>query len=169
MEIGLPLAQSNATARNLLGVVVLYKNINNPLAIVAMSPRSHWCCSWLRILELCSDIFSQLHHHPIGDAPIPRAINIKNTMSPDKLSVKPVTNSSVLLNYFFVYGLEEDESPPLEGDGMSARFIGELVHQEILCSWHQVVIATHTLRGVFSVFVRELRTYAYPQYFSIDP
>ena len=55
-------------------------------------------------------------------------------MSPDKLSVKPVTNSSVLLDCFFVYGLEEDESPPLEGDGMSARFIGELVHQEILCS-----------------------------------
>ena len=29
--------------------------------------------------------------------------------------------------------------------------------------------STHTLRGVFVVFVRELRTYAYPQYFSIDP
>ena len=27
---------------------------------------------------------------------------------------------------FLVYSLEEDGSPPLEGDGMSARFIGEL-------------------------------------------
>ena len=71
--------------------------------------------------------------------------------------------------FFLVYGLEEDGSPPWEGDGVSAKFIGELVHQEILCSYHQVVIATHTLRGVLSVFVRELRTYAYPQYFSIDP
>ena len=49
---------------------------------------------------------------------------------------------------FLVYSLEEDESPPLEGDGMSARFIGELVHQEILCSWHQVVVATHSLQEV---------------------
>ena len=28
--------------------------------------------------------------------------------------------------FFLVYGLEEDETPPWEGDDMSARFIGEL-------------------------------------------
>ena len=29
-------------------------------------------------------------------------------------------------NVFFVYLLEEDGSPPWEGDDMSAKFIGEL-------------------------------------------
>ena len=36
---------------------------------------------------------------------------------------------------------------------MSAKFIGELVLQEILCSWHQVLQALHTLQGVLFVFV----------------
>ena len=74
----------------------------------------------------------QLYHHPIGDAPISRAINIKNIMSSEKLSIKPITNSCISRIVFIVYGLEEYESPPWEGDDMSARFIGELVHQENL-------------------------------------
>ena len=60
----------------------------------------------------------------------------------------------VMCNVFLVYCLEEDGNPPWEGDDMSAKFIGELVLQEILCSWHQVLQALHTLQGVFNVFVK---------------
>lgn len=41
-------------------------------------------------------------------------------MIPEGLTIKPITNSSIQL--FFVYSLEEDESPPWEGDDMSTRF-----------------------------------------------
>ena len=53
-----------------------------------------------------------------------------------------------------VYRLEEDGSPPWEGDDMSAKFIGELVLQEILCSWHHVLQAPILFKRWMSVFVK---------------
>ena len=71
--------------------------------------------------------------------------------------------------FILVYRLEENGSPPWEGDDMSAKFIGELVLQEILCSWHQVLQAPHTLRGVFSALSENCEHMPIPSIFLLTP